>query len=100
LPYGIRSSLLSEPADHPGGNISRPSAMQHAPIVPDDSITRHQYGTHWRHFLDDLIRRSGKARIEGYTWHHHQETGRMQLLREGPHGDTGHMGWESLSKGQ
>lgn len=42
----------------------------------------------------------GSSKIDGYTWHHHQDTGRMQLVPEFEHGKTGHLGWESMHKGQ
>ncbi len=42
----------------------------------------------------------GKAKIPGYTWHHHQDTGRMQLIGEDLHHDTGHIGWEAMNKGR
>ena len=42
----------------------------------------------------------GKAKIPGYTWHHHQDTGRMQLIGEYLHHDTGHIGWEAMNKGR
>jgi len=43
---------------------------------------------------------SGKEKIPGYTWHHHQDTGRMQLVPTEIHGKVGHIGWKSMSKGQ
>ncbi|HEZ4550747.1 TPA: HNH endonuclease [Neisseria meningitidis] len=42
----------------------------------------------------------GESKIPDYTWHHHQDTGRMQLIREGLHHDTGHIGWEAMNKGR
>lgn len=42
----------------------------------------------------------GQAKIPDYTWHHHQDTGRMQLVPEKLHHDTGHIGWEAMSKGR
>ena len=42
----------------------------------------------------------GKSKIPNYTWHHHQDTGRMQLINEDLHHDTGHIGWEAMSKGK
>ncbi|EOG0802076.1 TPA: HNH endonuclease [Neisseria gonorrhoeae] len=42
----------------------------------------------------------GKDKIPSYTWHHHQDTGRMQLINEGLHHDTGHIGWRAMSKGK
>ena len=42
----------------------------------------------------------GKAKIPGYPWHHHQDTGRMQLIGEDLHHDTGHIGWEAMNKGR
>jgi hypothetical protein len=34
----------------------------------------------------------GVRKIPGYTWHHHQHTGRMQLVDEIVHAKTGHDG--------
>ena len=31
-------------------------------------------------FLEWTQIKGGKASVEEYTWHHHQETGRMQLI--------------------
>ena len=33
---------------------------------------------------------------DGYTWHHHQDTGRMQLVPDGTHGDYPHTGGASI----
>ncbi|WP_426133455.1 filamentous hemagglutinin N-terminal domain-containing protein [Pseudomonas sp. PWP3-1b2] len=44
--------------------------------------------------------RGGQDKIPGYTWHHHQDTGRMQLVPEVFHNGARHVGWESMSKGQ
>ena len=33
---------------------------------------------------------------KGYTWHHHQTMGRMQLVETGVHSQTGHTGGFSL----
>jgi filamentous hemagglutinin len=43
---------------------------------------------------------SGLSKIDGYTWHHHQDTGRMQLVPEFEHSKTGHVGWESMQQGR
>ena len=43
---------------------------------------------------------SGKSKIPGFTWHHHQDKGRMQLVREQIHRETGHVGGEAMSGGQ
>ncbi|QNR97485.1 hemagglutinin repeat-containing protein [Stenotrophomonas sp. 169] len=43
--------------------------------------------------------RSGSKKIEGYTWHHHQESGRMQLVPEIVHQKTGHVGGEAIGSG-
>ena len=43
---------------------------------------------------------SGKSKIPGYTWHHHQDTGRMQLVPTDVHKKTGHIGGEKMDKGQ
>ena len=44
--------------------------------------------------------RKRTSEIPDYTWHHHQDTGRMQLIREDSHHDTGHIGWEAMNKGR
>ncbi|MEX1027031.1 MAG: HNH endonuclease [Candidatus Paceibacterota bacterium] len=36
--------------------------------------------------------RGGRNKIPGFTWHHHQDIGRMQLVPEGIHADVGHIG--------
>jgi RHS repeat-associated protein len=35
---------------------------------------------------------------DGYTWHHHQDSGLMQLVRSDVHGQTGHTGGYSSGK--
>lgn len=42
---------------------------------------------------------NGAAKIDGFTWHHHQHTGRMQLVPFDIHSKTGHIGWEAISRG-
>ena len=42
----------------------------------------------------------GESKIPDYTWHHHQDTGRMQLSREDIHRRTGHIGGEAMNKGK
>jgi hypothetical protein len=37
-----------------------------------------------------------KERIPGYTWHHHQDTGRMQLIPKELHDKTGHVGGSKM----
>lgn len=53
-------------------------------------------------FSDAQIKaiRSGQDKIPGFTWHHHQDTGRMQLVPEAVHNGARHVGWESMSKGK
>lgn len=36
--------------------------------------------------------KQGKAEIPGFTWHHHQDRGKMQLIPYEVHKDTGHVG--------
>ncbi len=43
--------------------------------------------------------RAGKDKIPGYTWHHHQDIGRMQLVPEDIHRRTGHIGGERMAQG-
>ena len=40
--------------------------------------------------------KSGAADIDGYTWHHHQDAGRMQLVPREIHKKTGHIGGDAL----
>ena len=42
---------------------------------------------------------SGKSKIPGYTWHHHQDRGRMQLVREDKH-KVSHIGGDAINKGK
>ena len=42
----------------------------------------------------------GESKIPGFTWHHHQDTGRMQLVDYDLHKETGHIGWESMKNGK
>jgi hypothetical protein len=44
--------------------------------------------------------RSGKAKIDGYTWHHNQDTGKMQLVPKDIHAGVSHVGWESMHNGR
>jgi hypothetical protein len=40
--------------------------------------------------LEQII--AGKPNIKDFTWHHHQDTGRMQLIPADVHNTTGHVG--------
>jgi filamentous hemagglutinin len=53
-------------------------------------------------FTSEQLRQinSGAERIDEYTWHHHQETGRMQLVPRDIHGGTGHVGGEAMGRGR
>lgn len=42
----------------------------------------------------------GESKIPNYTWHHHQDTGRMQLVPEWEHSKTGHIGGTVMDKGK
>ncbi|MBU5316217.1 HNH endonuclease [Clostridium bornimense] len=44
--------------------------------------------------IDDI--KGGKDEIEGYTWHHHQESGRMQLVEGKIHASLKHNGGNCL----
>ena len=44
--------------------------------------------------------KKGKSKIPSYTWHHHQDTGRMQLISERKYTQTGHIGGEAMDKGK
>ncbi|WP_394853245.1 HNH endonuclease [Exercitatus varius] len=41
-----------------------------------------------------------ESKIPSVTWHHYQDTGRMQLVPEKLHSGTGHIGGENLQKGK
>ncbi|QTD65189.1 HNH endonuclease [Acinetobacter towneri] len=43
---------------------------------------------------------NGKAKIDGFTWHHHQDQGRMQLVPEWEHAKTGHIGGDAMKSGK
>lgn len=47
----------------------------------------------FRHLNKEIF--GSSATPEGWTWHHHQESGRMQLVRYGIHSVTDHVGGES-----
>jgi hypothetical protein len=38
--------------------------------------------------------------MPGYTWHHHQEAGRMQLVPREIHETTIHIGGEGMRQGR
>ena len=40
----------------------------------------------------------GSSKIPGYTWHHHQDYGRMQLVPAAIHNAVGHVGGSFISK--
>ncbi|SDX78903.1 DNase/tRNase domain of colicin-like bacteriocin, partial [Pseudomonas syringae] len=42
---------------------------------------------------------AGAKKIDGFTWHHHQDSGRMQLVPELVHKKTGHIGGEAMGGG-
>lgn len=48
--------------------------------------------------LDAIFK--GESKIPNYTWHHHQDTGRMQLVNEKIHKETGHIGGEGMKNGK
>ena len=43
---------------------------------------------------------SGRSKILRLTWHHHQDRGRMQLVRERYHNKAKHIGSDAMSKGK
>ncbi|MEJ8561543.1 DUF637 domain-containing protein [Yoonia sp. GPGPB17] len=44
--------------------------------------------------------RAGNARIPGLTWHHHEDTGRMQLVAADIHGEIRHIGGDAMWDGR
>ena len=57
--------------------------------IPESTFTSNQ--------LTEIMK--GKATFEGYTWHHHQDTGRMHLVPRKIHRSVGHIGWDALKDG-
>jgi len=47
-----------------------------------------------------LLLRLVREKIPDYTWHHHQDTGRMQLIETRIHTQTGHIGGEGINAGK
>ncbi|MCL2360110.1 MAG: HNH endonuclease, partial [Candidatus Bathyarchaeota archaeon] len=60
-----------------------------------DSSLRHQFTGHvnTERQLDQISR---GIRPEGYTWHHHQDSGILQLVDSTLHQQTGHIGGRSI----
>ena len=44
--------------------------------------------------LSDIAK--GKDKVRGYTWHHNEDVGIMELVEEGVHGKTGHTGGKNI----
>lgn len=44
--------------------------------------------------------KNGNSKVEGYTWHHHQDQGRMQLVPTWEHSKTGHIGGDAMKDGK
>lgn len=44
--------------------------------------------------------RGGRGKISGYTWHHHQDAGRMQLVPEQIHKNVKHIGGFGMRGGR
>ncbi|WP_282092535.1 RHS repeat-associated core domain-containing protein [Epibacterium ulvae] len=67
-------------------------------IKSDVNIGRIVDGSRKRH--ENLANKAAglKRTPEGYTWHHHQDSGRMQLVRTDKHRGTGHTGGYSIAQ--
>jgi filamentous hemagglutinin len=48
--------------------------------------------------LQDIM--AGRDTIANYTWHHHQDVGRMQLIPRDIHNKTGHIGGNHIWSSQ
>ena len=57
-----------------------------------------QFSTRFNAVQNNAIQ-SGDSKIPGFTWHHHQDSGRMQLVPEIIHKRTGHIGGDAMSEG-
>ena len=44
--------------------------------------------------------RSGSKQVDGLTWHHHQDSGRMQLIPRKLHNQTNHIGGNAIQEGR
>ena len=55
-----------------------------------------------KQFSNEQLRQimNNKAQIEGFTWHHHQDTGRMQLVPDMIHEKTAHIGGYTIKEGK
>ena len=56
-------------------------------LILDGVIDRNNFSTEQ---LDRIFKDAD--RIPDFTWHHHQDVGRMQLVPEKMHAKTGHIG--------
>lgn len=75
-------SLVKDPKGHMrAATRNLRENIQSGKISPDQ-FTKEQ--------LADI--KAGKEKINGFTWHHHQDTGRMQLIPEEIHEKVGHVG--------
>ena len=68
------------------------------PIKSDVNIGRLLDKSPQKHF-DLANKKAGlKETPDGYTWHHHQDSGRMQLVRTSKHRATGHTGGAAFQR--
>ena len=79
-------------------NASYQRQMQMASLDLQQSIRRGEVPA--SHFTPEQLSaiERGAAKIPGYTWHHHQDYGRMQLVPAVIHSAVGHIGGNSISK--
>ncbi len=61
--------------------------------ITDGNISRNKFT---QKQLRDIER--GLEKITGFTWHHHQDIGRMQLIPQTTHTSTGHVGGMKMWK--
>jgi len=110
LPNRGRSTIPPRPRRTPGQPRNAHLAGQKHPVTgvpfnakgyPDFSAWRHPTVPDQRITLSgnrstDFARANAKAGLketpEGYTWHHHEDKGLMQLIQETVHAKTGHTG--------
>jgi filamentous hemagglutinin len=81
------------------GNLAGMSSRQHMEAATrqlknDIAVGRVDRNLFTKAQLDKIEDEARK--IPGYTWHHHQETGRMQLVPEDLHEWMGHIGGNKL----
>lgn len=80
------------------GNLSEMDSQAHMRAATRQLRSDIEAGVQGNTFNDNQIKQimSGRDKIDGYTWHHHQDVGRMQLLPEELNQKFGHVGGNDI----